>query len=65
MKPRLQNLLLDKLFKNYYNLFSVIFSNCEIGFVRKIIQNSEFQFHPINQDESMFDPSNPVDPVIL
>ena len=40
LKPRLQNEVLDKIFKNYYNLFENIFSECEKRFVRKIIKNS-------------------------
>jgi hypothetical protein len=42
LKPQLQNQVLDIVFKNFYDLFSVTFENCDPNFRREVISNCIF-----------------------
>ena len=56
LKPRLQRLVFDKIYEQYYQIFNIIFSDCEKGFVREIMSNSQYRFYPIRID-GVFDPN--------
>ena len=64
LKPRLQKQVFDKIFKHHYNLFSIIFSECEKGFVREIMSNAQYRFYPVRVD-SLFDQGEESTPDII
>jgi hypothetical protein len=45
LKPRLQNLILDCIFKNYYTVFDFLFENTEMNFKRTLFKNVKFEHY--------------------
>lgn len=55
MKPRLQKLILDSVFSQFYKTFETIFDGCEQAFQRELFMHSEYTFFhdelPDEEDE--------------
>ena len=45
LKPQLQTRLLDYIFKEIYEYFSVFFENLDQGFKRAIVKNLRFRVY--------------------
>ena len=50
MKPRLQRLVTDCLFKEFNDFFKHSFKDCENEFIREILCNSTYRFNQIDYD---------------
>ena len=45
LKPRLQRLILDQVFNQFYNQFKIAFDDCENEFKRELFMNSNYMFY--------------------
>lgn len=52
LKPRMQKLILDSVFSQFYKTFEIVFEGCEHEFQRELFMHAEYTFyHDENPNE--------------